>query len=179
MENEQNIEIDVFVNVKDYRRVLFWHSRNTIYKILFTLFVSLPILYYFAGFGDGINLFNLGNVVTILRFGVIAVFVFLLIILASLIYSIWKQTDQLKNLFEETKFIFSENGIESICKLCSSDRSWESFVKICETELDFIIFQQETMFYPIPKRFFESQMQINEFKELLSQKLGEKAELLN
>jgi hypothetical protein len=178
MENEQHIKIDVFVNEKDYRRALFWYSRNTFLLILLTLFFSIPVFLYLLGF-EGVKSLNTDSLSNILILGLIVLFDLFLIALLFLLYSIWKQSKQLSKVSEETRFNFSESGMESKCKLCSSKMTWERITKVCETKIDFVVFPQENMFYPIPKRLFESKTQIGEFKKLVKQKLGDKAELLN
>jgi hypothetical protein len=49
---------------------------------------------------------------------------------------------------------------------------WKVYIKFMETPKSFMLYQSKNMFNLIPKRAFDSDEQIEEFRELLRAKIG-------
>lgn len=179
MENTRKIEIDVDVKAEDYRRVLFWYNRIKIFALATGIFITTPAIIWLLVFVEGANKIDSKNrdiFSTVIFYGL---FVLLPIFLAIILYSICKQSKKLASISEAVNFVFDANGLESKAESTTTKSSWERFAKICETKTDFIFFPQENIFYPIPKRFFKSENQIDDLKKLVKEKLGKKAKLQN
>ena len=170
MEKARTIEVEFESTEKDFQRVLFWyHWRRMLLEYL--LMIAIGIVFcYFLGF----------NVLDIENNGW-ATFAFLATLSTLLILDLYRkcfyQAKKLKEITKPAKSIFSEKGIESITPISSSSREWENYLKIYENNKDFIFFIQENFFATIPKRFFKNQSEIVSLRELIKDKLGEKAEL--
>ena len=171
------IEIDVELTEADFWRVSF---ASRIKRFLLVTAIYLPVailILYFAAFGAGANPFSEKNwSILIALFTICAVpFVFL----PASYYSLRKLAKKLAAATEKTHFTLSENEIETKSSLRSSKLSWENYGKIQETKEDFVCYLNNYTFHPIPKRFFKDVRQINEFKDLVREKLGDKAKLRN
>ena len=177
MENEQKIEIQIDVRAEDYRRVLFWYNRSKIFALTAVLLLAVPFIIWFVVFVEGTSRIDSSQ----RNFFEIAIFygMFALvpIFLAIILISIWTQSRKLAAISEVATFIFDDEGLKSNAKSTTTKSNWERFAKICETKTDFIFFPQENIFYPIPKRFFQNNKQIRNFKNLIREKLGKKAKL--
>ncbi len=92
---------------------------------------------------------------------------------------VFRGAEALKQITEPAKTIFTEQGLETITKSIHTDRTWESYAKIYETDKDFIFFQKENAFAGIAKRFFKNQSDIEALREIINSKLGERANLQN
>jgi hypothetical protein len=77
----------------------------------------------------------------------------------------------------KTLWIFSEDDFEVLTPVARNESDWESLEKIEEKSKAFLLYPQQNVFLLIPKRFFESEAQIQEFRELVREKLGSKAKL--
>jgi YcxB-like protein len=175
MKNEQTIEVVIDVTAEDYRRVLFWYHWKRIALIGLVWLILFPTILWLVAFGAGASPFTSNNNSPLIVFVIFALLPILLSV--SLYFSIWKQAKKIEKISEKTHFIFSDSGIDSKNTLAASQFSWERLDKIYETKTDFIFFPQENVFYAIPKRFFQSDEQIKNFKTLISEELGKKAKL--
>lgn len=173
MSEKKPIEVDIKLIEPDFWRVSF---ASRIKRFLLVTAIYLPVailIIYFAAFGAGANPFSENNwsVLIVLFIIVIIPFVFL----PSAYFSLRKLARKLAKASEDTHFIFSENGIETTSSSRSSKSSWGNYEKIQETKEDFVCYLSNFTFYPIPKRCFKNEQQINEFQEIVRENLGSKA----
>ena len=75
------------------------------------------------------------------------------------------------------KWRFSEDGYENSTSVGTSNCRWESLEEVEELNKDFLLYPQKPIFIILPKRFFKSESQISEFRELVHENLGDKAKL--
>ncbi len=172
MRDAQMIEVEFESTEKDFQRVLLWYHWKRMF-LEYVLMVVIGItLCYFLGF----NVLDIKNNgwATLAFVGTLTILLFLDIYRRCIF-----QANKLSEIAKPSKSSFSEKGIESKTPTTSSNREWESYAKVYETKTDFIFFQQENAFATIPKRFFKSETEIEELRELLRRKLGEKAKLIN
>lgn len=84
-----------------------------------------------------------------------------------------------KHTFEAVKgpvrWEFREDGFSTEALVGSSDQRWESLEEIKETEHEFLLYPQKPMFIILPKKSFASENDIDEFRELARNGLGNKA----
>lgn len=179
MESERKIEIQIDVKAEDYRRVLFWYNRVKISVFVIGIIVAIPFLIWFLLFVEGTDLIDAENRDLFSKVVFYGMFVFLPVYLGLILFSILRQSKTLASISEITPLVFDENGLESKAVSMNTKSNWERIAKICETKTDFVIFPQENIFYPIPKRFFKSELQIIDFKKLVLNMLAEKAQLKN
>lgn len=167
MTADRKIEIEYQANAKDYRRILLWYQwKKLVLSNVVIILVAVAFL-YFANFDDGL--------ISIALF-----LLFLPIIVIGIAYwSIWRQAGKIEKVFEPAKVVFSEEGMQSTGESASASMKWDKFHKVQETSEDFIFFPQHNIFYTVPKRFFHSQNEISEFRELLGEKLADRATLQN
>ncbi len=169
MENERKIEVEYETNVNDFRRILIWyHWKRLLLEYSLMLVLGIPFCYFL-----GFKILSDGLVAT----GFFATFLMLLII--NIYGEIYRRAEALSKIFEPAKTLFSENGLETITSSIHTNRAWESYAKIYETDSDFIFFQKENAFAGIPKRFFKNQAEIEELRQIIAAKLGVKAKLQN
>ena len=102
-----------------------------------------------------------------------------LIAYLTLLFGVWRQARKIEKISEPTALTFSSTGISSVSATSETDVQWKRFNKIVETSQDFIVFPQENIFYPVPKRFFEDISQIVSLRSLLTEHMGERAKLRN
>ena len=167
MEIERKIEIEIEVKVEDYLRVLLWVNKPT--------FLLISIIFVLAILGTGFIAFREGDVVALILFCLSIVF-FVLYVFSTLL-SIKRQSKNLAENSEIASIKFDETGLESKSDTTFVKMAWERFERIRETNTDFVFYPQKNIFYPIPKRFFKSENQIETFKQIITEKLGEKAKL--
>lgn len=175
--SEKKIEIQVENTARDYRRVLLWFyfKKFLIVGILYLLIIT-PML-WLTLFGAGANPFDGKNSSIIWMMTFFALLPILIV--SGIFYNIWKQANNIGKTLEPTKFIFSDEGLESSAKSSATKVTWNTFQKIQELKEDFLFYPQKNIFYTIPKRSFQSNSQIDEFRNLVREKLGDKAKLKN
>jgi len=177
MSEEQGATIEVVTDVSeaDYRRVLYVVRKKTISLLgwlTLTLFV-LTFIFSFVGIKWGFPDAAGGYVLFALILALILagwVFVEALLKLRS-------DTKYLAGINEPTTILFTGSGIQATAETGSSVSSWTRFEKVQETETDVLFFPQRGYFFPVPKRFFESEDQIERLKVLLRAHVGDKAKL--
>lgn len=81
------------------------------------------------------------------------------------------------SMFEEKTIHMSESGILIQEAYVESKLQWKSFIKKMETDQHFYLFTSSVHALIIPKRVFNGEQQILQFKKLLSQYLSFDAEL--
>jgi hypothetical protein len=175
MEGRQKIEVEVNANAADYRRILFWYHWKRLVMVALVWLILFPTILWFVAFGAGASPFNSENNSPLLIF---IIFAMLPILLGfSIYFGIFRQAKKIEKIAEKVTFAFDEDGLETKSESTSSQIKWGRFVKICEIKKDFIFFPQENVFYTVPKISFQNDEQINNFKDLIREKLGEKAKL--
>lgn len=133
-----------------------------IFCFLFPLLSLLVIIRVFSGQANTISGFAYLPIVAF------SIFIFLIIFV---IISAKKNTKQ-------THLVFTQDEINIAVPNVTSQIDWENFRKIQETKNEFLLFSTTPNgSFPIPKRFFQDDNQIQEFRELVREQLGEKAEL--
>ena len=163
MSLENKVEVAVEVTAEDYRRVLFWYhkTRLIIYGILIAVF-SLPV--------------TLGIIFVLSQGRVKTPQIFLFLIFPILLpfftlgLTVFKIRNQAQNIVkttEPTKFTFTEDGLTAVSDSSTVKTKWSKFHGIKETKTDFIFFPQKNIFYPIPKRFFDNEIQINQLRNFI------------
>jgi YcxB-like protein len=92
-------------------------------------------------------------------------------------FSTKRQLASNKSLNQEHHYIFSYDGIVITTATSSSRTGWDIFREAFETKHNFILFISLNQMYIIPKRCFQQDNQIEQFKAILKDKLGAKAKL--
>ncbi len=172
MENERKIEVEFESNENDFRRVLLWyHWKRMFLEYLLMIVVGIPLCYFL-----GFNVLDIKNNswATLAFVGTLSV-----LLMLDIYRRCFFQANKLSEIARPAKTIFTEKGVESTTPIGSSNRNWESYLKVFETQTDFIFFTQENFFATIPKRFFDNPDQIEELRELVRRKLVAKAKLQN
>ncbi len=169
MNFERKIEVEFKTTVTDFQRILVWyHWKRLFLEFSLMVIVGIPFCYFL-----GFNLLQNG-------WAAIAFISTILILSVLKFYGlVFRRAEALKQITQPAKTIFSDQGLETITKSIHTNRAWESYAKIFETDKDFIFFQIENAFAAIPKRFFKNQDDIEVLRELVNRKLGEKAKLQN
>ena len=168
------ITIRIEANAADYRRVLLWYQRK---RTVITAIVTLLVLFVI-----GLYVSSITNDARFVGFRLeffVAIVCVPLIAFGILFFGVWRQARKIEEISEPTSVTFSSNGISSVSETSKTDVQWKRFSRIVETSQDFIVFPQENVFYPVPKRFFEDISQIVSLRSLLTEHLGERAKLRN
>lgn len=173
--NEARIEVDVDVESVDYRRALIWYHRTSF------IIGTIAIVFFFIVGISGPIAFLISEKSKIplanLPFGFVP-FLAVSMFSAFRYYGIWKQSKALAEATEPSRFTFDELGVLAVSSSSSAQAIWDKYTKVCETNTDFIFFPMKIRFFPFPKRFFRKPEDILALRQLLSEKLGEKAKLL-
>ena len=175
MNERKPIEIEIELNEGDFWRVSF---AGRIKRFLLVNLIYLPIallMLYFVAFGAGANPLSEKNWSLLFVFFVIIAIPFVFLIFGQ--HSLRKLAKKLAKASEKTHFTFSENEIETNSLTRSSKLTWDNYEKIQETNEDYVGYLKNYTFHTIPKRFFKSEEQIIDFRELVRAKLGDKAKL--
>ena len=173
----KKIEIEVVNTAKDYRRVLLWFYLKRLLLIgTLYLLVITPML-WLTFFGAGANPFEEKNSSVILVMVFFATLPILIVL--GIFYGIWKQSKNIEKTLEPAKFIFSDEGLETFSESSTTKVTWNTFQRVQELKKDFLFYPQKNIFYTIPKRSFQNDFQIEEFRNLTHEKLGSKAKLKN
>jgi hypothetical protein len=168
MAEQQKIVIDIDLKFDDYRRAYYWSQKS--------VFTFISIVFILAILGTGFIAFREADVIAVILFALAVVFFVLYVFFIFL--SIKRRSKELAQIGEKTVIIFDEKGVESISESTVVGTTWDRFAKICETPTDFIFYPQKNIFYPIPKHYFQDNLQIEGFRNLVREKLGEKAKLV-
>jgi YcxB-like protein len=94
---------------------------------------------------------------------------------------IWFQTRRgylnLKGFQKNLQYLFSSDGYDVLDEKSSSHISWDSILKVVETNHSFNLFFHKAMFHVVPKRCIEQQGDVDRLRSILKQNLGNKAKL--
>jgi hypothetical protein len=171
----ETIEVVTDVSEADYRRVLFVVRKKVISLLgwlAFALLVLTSIFSFVAikwGFPDATGGYVLFALISAL---ILTGWVFIAALL-----KLRSDTKYLAEIKESITILFSDAGMQMTAETGSSVSSWARFERIQETETDMLFFPQKAFFFPIPKRFFESEDQIERLRILLRAHVGDKAKL--
>lgn len=171
--SNSNITIEVNPTAADYRRALFsieWKRLAVIVGA--TVIVVFFVILFLA------NLKPVGNAAPRPEIYLIPLPIIFLVV-ARLYFGIWSNAKKTEERSVATVFTFNDEGVETVNTNGSAQANWQADQKVIETAKDFIYFPQPTLFFLLPKRCFESDGQMAAFRDLISQKLGERARLRN
>jgi hypothetical protein len=78
--------------------------------------------------------------------------------------SLFRNTPALRG---PTVWSFSENGITAVGPTGRAELQWNSYIQVRETREQFLLYPQKQFANVIPKRFFQSEREIERFREIL------------
>ena len=153
------IEVDIDVGAEDYRRILFWYSKS---RLIITgvlaaiLSLILGAMAVFVGFSNSSRGLRFSMLLPAALPAVLVSFVFLLTI-----FNIRKQAVSVATTTEPTRAIFSEHEVQMISASSTVVTLWNKFVKLKETETDFIFFFRRSEYSTLsPNGSFYSRMKL-------------------
>jgi len=163
----KRIELEVTLETKDYWRYylsLFFSAGN-----LFYFYLGFTVFGYCVAFllSDGdlpIQMF--------LEIAADAALFLVLFNLAMVYFSV-ANAEKVNN--QNCKYIFTEDNVEVVAKFFKSQTNWNYITGVKETANCFFLPMKSGDKHFIPKRFFRDDEQMTDFKNLLREKLGEKA----
>ena len=164
---EKNLQLTVPLELQDYwrfNRGILWHR--------FKWFLILPLILLgyvlFYGISQG---FTLGLLWGLWPVGLIAFVMF------STYLGAKREFAKNEGLREPAQYTFSD--VEVYRKAVSSDSTvgWHLFHEARETSQDFFLFLSPNQAFMLPKRCFDSELQISVLRELLQARLGNKAKM--
>jgi hypothetical protein len=170
MTNQNIVELDVQLELRDYLRANYWYLFNRMgFRWLLGLaIVMLPLTGLAALFiPDWSGLF----VPLTLPLLVLVVFV-------GVYFKARNAMMSNKGLQQMIHYRFSPAGIDAEGPSSSGHVNWELLFQAVETKHNFLIFIARNLMYTIPKRCFQDSQQIEEFRELIREHLAEKAKFL-
>ena len=164
MPHPELIELEVILTKKDFERVLLAKRRESFGLIwIITPIILVTSFFLFRNF----SLTSL------------ALFLLALPILAALevVFTVKWQAVKLAKQSENTEVNISIYGIEINSIYQTSKTDWKAIYQVEELKKDFLIYFSKDSFFPIPKRYFQDDVQINSFRALANFGLGERAKL--
>jgi hypothetical protein len=66
-----------------------------------------------------------------------------------------------------THWLFSDDGIRVDSPTASSHIEWRTYVRVRETETQFLLYPQTQFAHVIPKRFFSTKEHVNSFRQMI------------
>jgi len=66
-----------------------------------------------------------------------------------------------------TSWIFSESGIETDGPTSRAEIQWKSFTRVRETKRQFLLYPQDNLAYIVPKRCFQTEIEIGRLREMV------------
>lgn len=170
------VEISTNLTLEDLKRIGFRQIRT---KLIFLASITFIFVVFFALSLAVILLSNKNNLPLVSIFPILIPISLFSFVLIALVWAVIRQSKQMSQNIEPTKYIFNEQGMEAESASVSVKTTWTKFLKVTETDTDFLIFTQKNIAIPIPKRFIESDGELDEFRNLIKEKLGGKAKLKN
>lgn len=169
---EESIEVDVQLEFEDFWRVLFWKTLKRYWHMYFLTFaISLPaIVIFFYVLLTNPERIKFSPAILLLLLPLLTV-----LIVQWSIYTRAKKSDV--SLKSKARWVFYRDEFDVFTPVSRSENSWESLVEVEEESKNFLLFLHKDIFMIIPKRFFESDSQIQEFRELVRENLGDRAKL--
>lgn len=167
---KHTVDIDVLLEYKDFLRNIFWQTFKKTWFIFLLALLLTPLFFYgvFAMILTG--KFSAGIFLPSLPF--IAVLMNLYGVRSS-------AKKSFENLKGKIQWSFSDEGFKTFTAVGTSENNWEGLEEIKETNNDFLLFIQKPIFIIIPKRCFQNESDILEFKQIVERNLGSKAKLKN
>lgn len=166
---EKKIEIEVLWESKDvWRQHLNLYFSYDSIIVFFLTFAIYGIFLAFLVLNGNANFLNLMDVVWS---------AFLFVILFGLIMSYFSAKNAKKTKQEKYKFIFSSEKVEINGDSSCTQFNWTHVRQVKENRKYFILFLKSEQRSFLPKRFFRDYEQLEDFKNLLRLKLGEKVYL--
>lgn len=166
--NQQEIQINVLLTPSDFVRANYWYLFKKLKWIILLFLVAgvgLPLLVLTGVIVQGTNDNSWGFLVPL---------AVLVLILGGTYFSSKRQTASHKAINENQRYIFSEQGINNESVSSSGFQQWENIREAYETPTGFLLFLSLNQMYLIPKRCFQNEVQVTDFKELVQRQLGTK-----
>ena len=175
----ENIRIEIIVEntAKDYRRVLVQLYRKAWIIAGALYLLTIPPMLWLTFFGAGANPFEEKTY----SFAVVmTLFAMLPVVMAMGIkLKISRMVNKAAIKIEPSVFVFDNEAVEVRAESYSSRIGWNNFIRVRELKEDFIFYQNEIVYFSIPKRSFENESTIDEFRHLIRDRMGKKAKLRN
>lgn len=167
------IEANIELEFKDFWEVLFWQTVKSFWIMyLLTFVISIPMLIVYPYL-----------LLTSPNAKLSPAVIFPLLPLLTVLFTQWSIYSSAKRSIDAVKgksqWLLSDEGFKVFTAVARSDNSWESLEKVEEKKNHFLLYPQNDVFMIIPKRFFQGEKRIQEFRELVIANLGNKAKLRN
>ena len=166
---ERKIEIEVLYESKD-----FWRSYLNYYFSYDTVFIFFLT---FAIYGIFVAFLLLGGDAAFLDLIAIVSSALLFVFLFGLVMSYFSVKNAKKLEHEKYGFIFTESNVEINSESFRTQLDWTHIIQVKEIGTYFILSLKSNQRTLLPKRFFSDFEQLEDFKNLLRSKLGEKVYL--
>ena len=168
MNEQQSIEIEGNLEFNDLFRNVFWQTFKKLWFIFFLALILTPM----GVFGIYLSIANS-------KFNPLIIMPFLPFL--AVILSVYGVYSGAKKAFDSTKgklqYSFSENGYDIFSPVGKSELGWASLEEIQEKSKEFLLYPQKPVFFVIPKRWFDSEAQIDEFRHLVRSVMGKRAKV--
>ena len=93
--------------------------------------------------------------------------------------AITKQYKSSPIMQNEMEYTITDEFIESSNPLSGGRIAWDGIIKAVESDTEFLLYASSKFSNFLPKRIFDSAEQMETFRSLVKEKLGEKAKLLS
>ena len=166
--NQQELQLNIHLTLSDYLRANYWllfKKLKTLFFFILIAVVGYPLFVFIGVIPKNPDDSYWGMLIPL---GV------LLLILVGTYFGAKHQMSSHKALNEMQKYSFTDDGIHNESSSTSGFQKWENIIEGHETSSHFLLFYSLNQLYIIPKKCFEKDYHIAEFKELLNQQLGTK-----
>jgi hypothetical protein len=167
--------------VMTMRSQMFFYRYLPLFAFIFILIVSGLFIYMQSGRNTTMNLPAAFGMCVISAGFVAGLFYFFRKVADPWIAkrAITKQYKSSPIMQNEMEYTITDEYIESSNPLSGGRISWDGIIKAVESDTEFLLYASSKFSNFLPKRVFASAEQINIFRGLVKEKLGEKAKLLS
>jgi len=169
---ETRIVIEGQLELGDYLRANYWWLLHR-FKALWLLFIFAGVVYpvlYFSGISG-----NSSRAAGQSNWGFLMIPGLVLLMLIGTYWGTRRNLKSNKALQQRVHYNFTEQGIDVKGPISQGQSSWEMVRKAYETRSGFLLFISTNQMYILPKRYFQSDRIVEEFRELLRAELGREA----
>lgn len=177
MDEEREIVIHVELTAADYRRV-YWRQG----RLIFLSFLAFVVLIGLVTFLFAIYLFTspIPGPKKFLALIIPLIFLmFVSLVPIQILVNLWIRSKKLSEMAEPSVVTFSAHQVKGESPSSTIQTLYTRYVKVVETETDFVFFPQKQLFQLVPKRFFADHADISELRRRLVLNLGQKAKVFD
>lgn len=159
--NQELIEMDVQLTLNDYLRVNYWFLFKKFKAMLFVLLIACVVYPLYVLIKAPLGAQNSDY------WGFAIPWAMLVFLFVSTYLGAKRQFASNKSIHESHHYVFSNDGVQFVSPSSSGFHQWGNFREAIETKNNLLLFLALNQMLIFPKRCFQNDEQIRQFRELL------------